>query len=238
MTAGPPIVALREASKTYGRGDARVEALRSATLSIHPGELVAIVGASGSGKSTILNLLGCLDVPTSGSCQLAGTETTPLTPESRARLRRANIGFVFQGYQLLERLDAWRNVELPLIYRGVPPSDREARVGQALALVGITDRARHLPGALSGGQQQRVAIARAIVSEPPLLIADEPTGALDAATGDSIIGLFRDLNQARNTTVLIVTHDEGIARRCRRMIRLLDGQIVSDAPTEAACDAG
>lgn len=238
MTVSPPIVALHMASKTYGRGDARVEALKSATVSIQPGEFAAIVGTSGSGKSTMLNLLGCLDVPCSGSCRIAGVETASLAVEQRSRLRRDTVGFVFQGYQLLERMDAWRNVELPLIYRGVPSSERGRRVERALDAVGLIDRARHRPGALSGGQQQRIAIARAIVSEPPLLIADEPTGAVDAVTGDGIIDVFRRLNRTQNTTIVLVTHDEKIARRCRRMIGLADGRIVSDMPTGASGDAG
>jgi putative ABC transport system ATP-binding protein len=238
MTTASPIVALRMASKTYGRGNARVEALKSATVSIQPGEFAAIVGASGSGKSTMLNLLGCLDVPCSGSCLLAGVETASLAVDQRSRLRRDTIGFVFQGYQLLERMDAWRNVELPLIYRGVPPPERGRRVERALDAVGLIDRARHRPGAMSGGQQQRIAIARAIVSEPPLLIADEPTGAVDAATGDDIIDVFHTLNRTQNTTVVLVTHDERIAHRCGRMIRLVDGRIVSDTPTDARRDAG
>jgi putative ABC transport system ATP-binding protein len=235
MNGGSPIVELVDVCKTYGRGDGRVEALKSVTLAIMPGEFVAIAGASGCGKSTILNLMGCLDVPSSGRCRLAGAETVSLSPDGRARLRRETVGFVFQGYQLLDRMSAWRNVELPLIYRGVSLSERYARVEEALELVGLAERAQHLPGALSGGQQQRVAIARALVCRPVILIADEPTGAVDAATGDGIIGLFRHLNETRGTTVVLVTHDEAIAQRCGRTVRLRDGRIADDRQRAAMC---
>ncbi len=236
MTTASPIVALRDASKVYGDVATRVEALKAVSLSITPGELVAVVGASGSGKSTILNLLGCLDVPSSGSCRVAGLETKRLSPEQRATVRRDTVGFVFQGYQLLEQLTAWQNIELPLIYRDVPPLERKRRVDEALDDVGLGDRASHLPGELSGGQQQRVAIARSMVARPALLIADEPTGALDAETSRSILALFGRLNAMHGTAVVIVSHDIKVARFFRRIVRISDGRLVADLPSEAVSD--
>jgi putative ABC transport system ATP-binding protein len=213
----------------YGRGEAEVHALRGIDLDIEAGEFVAVMGPSGSGKSTCMNIVGCLDVPTAGTYRFEGVSVGGLTRDQRAHLRRNFIGFVFQGFNLLGRMSATENVELPLVYRGLPRAERSARARRALDAVGLAGRESHTPAELSGGQQQRVAIARAIVSEPRLLLADEPTGNLDSRTSREILELLRDYNRERRTTVVIVTHDPEVARFAERCVRFFDGRIVDDA---------
>ena len=216
--------------KTYRLGDVLVEALKGVDLSISSGEFLAVMGPSGSGKSTLMNIIGCLDRPTSGKYRLDGEEVGDLSRDGRAILRRSRIGFVFQGFNLLPRLDASENVELPMIYDGTSASDRRERALSALSSVGLADRAHHLPSQLSGGQQQRVAIARAIVNTPALILADEPTGNLDSSTSEEIMGIFQRLNDERGITMVLVTHEPDIALFAKRVIRFLDGRMVEDRP--------
>ena len=211
----------------YRMGDVELQALRGVSLEVARGEMVAIMGASGSGKSTLLNVLGTLDRPTTGRYALDGVAVEGLDEEALSKLRNEKIGFVFQSFNLLPRYSAVENVELPLMYRGVRPSDRRKRALAALARVGLEDRVDHLPTELSGGQQQRVAIARAIVNEPVLLLADEPTGALDSNTSDQVMGLFARLHE-EGMTIVVVTHDADIARVAPRTLTFKDGTIVSD----------
>ena len=208
-------------------GGRPVHALRNVNLKIESGEYVSIMGASGSGKSTLLNLLGCLDRPTAGSYTFAGDETALMEEKELSRLRRHQIGFVFQFFHLVPRLTAAANVELPMVFAGVPPPERGQRVNQVLEVVGLTPRASHRPDQLSGGEQQRVAIARAVVMNPALLLADEPTGNLDSASGREIVSLIERMNE-KGLTLVVVTHDPGIGGRARRRIRLSDGLITSD----------
>ncbi len=231
MTA---LLSVRDLARVYEVGGEQVRALDGVSFEIRRGEYVAVVGQSGSGKSTLMNILGCLDTPTSGRYSIAGAEVSSLSDDALADLRNREIGFVFQTFQLLPRATAVANVELPLIYRGVPRRERRARAEAALAAVGLTPRAHHRPNELSGGQRQRVAIARALVGEPSLLLADEPTGNLDSSTGEEIIRLFGDLH-GRGHTIVLVTHEAKLAARCPRAIRLMDGRVVADGPgTEAA----
>ena len=224
--ATPPVVALERLGKVYAAGTpAEVVALHDATASIAAGEFVAIMGASGSGKSTLMNLVGCLDTASAGRCLIDGIDVATLDPEARARLRLEKIGFVFQGFNLLARMSALENVMLPLTYAGLPRARRVARASEVLAEVGLGDRMAHKPTELSGGQQQRVAIARAIVNRPPLLLADEPTGALDSRTGDEILALFARLRGAGHTLVLI-THDANIAAHAERVLHMADGVLL------------
>jgi putative ABC transport system ATP-binding protein len=216
--------------KTYRLGDVLVEALKGVELSISAGEFLAVMGPSGSGKSTLMNILGCLDRPTSGTYRLDGEEVGDLSRDGRAILRRSRLGFVFQGFNLLPRLSAMENVELPMIYDGTPASGRRERALSALSSVGLADRGHHLPSQLSGGQQQRVAIARAIVNTPAMILADEPTGNLDSVTSDEILGIFQRLNDERGITMVLVTHETDIALFAKRVIRFLDGRIVEDRP--------
>jgi putative ABC transport system ATP-binding protein len=216
--------------KTYRLGDVLVEALKGVDLSIPAGEFLAVMGPSGSGKSTLMNILGCLDRPTSGTYRLDGEEVGDLSRDGRAILRRSRLGFVFQGFNLLPRLSAMENVELPMIYDGTPASGRRERALSALSSVGLADRGHHLPSQLSGGQQQRVAIARAIVNTPAMILADEPTGNLDSVTSDEILGIFQRLNDERGITMVLVTHEPDIALFAKRVIRFLDGRIVEDRP--------
>jgi putative ABC transport system ATP-binding protein len=216
--------------KTYRLGDVLVEALKGVDLSIGSGEFLAVMGPSGSGKSTLMNILGCLDRPTSGSYRLDGKEVGALSRDGRAILRRSRLGFVFQGFNLLSRLSARENVELPMIYDGTPSANRHERSLSALSSVGLADRADHLPSQLSGGQQQRVAIARAIVNTPSLILADEPTGNLDSVTSEEIMGIFQRLNDERGITMVLVTHEPDIALFAKRVVRFLDGRIVEDRP--------
>jgi len=225
--AGRPLVELAAASKVYGTGAAAVRALDRVDLAVEAGEFVAITGASGSGKSTAMNILGCLDRPSSGSYRFAGRPLETAGREVLALVRRHFLGFVFQGFNLLPRTTALENVELPLVYRGIPGSERRARARAALARVGLADRVHHSVSELSGGQQQRVAIARALVAEPALLLADEPTGNLDSRTSHEIMGLLVELNRA-GLTIVMVTHEPDIAAYARREVRFKDGRIVAD----------
>ena len=225
---GTAAIELRGVTKTYRLGDTRVEALKGVDLSIASGEFLAVMGPSGSGKSTLMNILGCLDRPSAGSYRLDGEEVGTLARDGRAVIRRNRIGFVFQGFNLLPRLSAQENVELPMIYDNTPAAIRLEKTRAALASVGLAERAHHLPSQLSGGQQQRVAIARAIVNTPSLLLADEPTGNLDSATSDEIMGIFQRLNDERAITLVLVTHESDIALFARRVIRFRDGLLVED----------
>ena len=232
------MIELRGVSREYAIGSERLRALRDVTLTIGQGEYVAIMGPSGSGKSTLLNLLGCLDRPSAGSYVLNGRDVGALDDRELSALRAHTIGFVFQSFHLVPRLTAAGNVELPLVFAGVPRAERAARVEQALAAVGLTARARHRPDQLSGGERQRVALARAVVMGPSLLLADEPTGNLDRASGRDIVALLEAMN-ARGLTLLVVTHDPDLGNRARRLIRLVDGAVASDTtavgvPREAA----
>ena len=223
-------------SRHFPSGEEVVRALSDVTVRIQPGEFVAAMGPSGSGKSTFLNLVGCLDRPTEGRYRLMGEEVETLSQDRLAELRSRRIGFVFQSFNLLQRADAMANVELPLVYRGLRRRARRERAAMALAAVGLADRMRHRPSQLSGGQQQRVAIARAIVGSPDLLLADEPTGALDTRTGLSVVSLFQALNRG-GVGVLMVTHDAEVARFAGRVLRFRDGRLVADTrqdPADAA----
>lgn len=228
------LIELRDVRKVYDLGEVKVEALRGATLAIETGEYVALIGPSGSGKSTLMNTLGCLDRPTSGSYRLAGEEIATMSRDERARIRNQRIGFVFQNFNLLARTSALENVELPLLYsRGVSARQRHQRAHELLNRVGLGDRLDHQPSQLSGGQQQRVAIARALANQPSILLADEPTGNLDTRTSKEIIQLFRLLNVEERITVILVTHDQEVARNAKRIIALRDGRIVADTSSVA-----
>ena len=218
------MIDIKDLCKVYLVGDERVRALDHATLHIYPQEFVSIIGPSGSGKSTLMNIIGCLDVADAGSYKLDDLPIEAYTENELARIRNQKIGFVFQQFNLIPKLTAWENVELPLIYQKVPRSERQTRVKAALERVGLANRATHLPTELSGGQQQRVAIARAIVTKPKLILADEPTGALDSKTSQEIIDIFHELHEQGNTIVLI-THDKDVAKQAGRSIHILDGQI-------------
>ena len=221
------IIEVHDLHRTYQVGQQQVHAVQGIDLSVGTGEYVAIMGSSGSGKSTLMNMLGCLDTPTSGSYQLNGTEVSSFTDDELAAIRNREIGFVFQTFNLLARSSAAQNVELPLVYAGLKGAERRQKVAEAMAAVGLTDRANHKPNELSGGQCQRVAIARALVNNPSLILADEPTGNLDSVTSEEIMVILDGLNQ-QGHTVLIVTHEADIAAHCRRVIQLHDGKIVSD----------
>ena len=226
------LIDIKDLYKIYNEGqESEVRALDGVSLQIDRGEFVAIVGASGSGKSTMMNVLGCLDVPTRGEYVLNGTDVTSLKDKELARIRNREIGFIFQGYNLLQDLDALDNVILPLIYRGTSIFEREELAMTALARVGMDDRAHHRPNQMSGGQQQRVAIARAIATHPPIIMADEPTGALDSKTGRHVLSILQQLYR-EGTTILLITHDDGIAATAPRVVRLSDGKIISDKHQE------
>ncbi len=224
----PPLICLRGITKVYGEGNTAFQALKGVDLDIAQGDFVAIMGPSGSGKSTAMNMLGCLDEPTGGQYLFRGVHVESLSRDERARLRRRYFGFVFQGFHLLARTSALENVELPLIYRGEPAARRHAAARTALEQVGLKGWEHHTPGELSGGQQQRVAIARAIVTEPQVLLADEPTGNLDTQRSHEIMELLWRLNVDRGITVLMVTHEADMAAYARRMVRFVDGQVASD----------
>ena len=226
--SGPPLIELREVTKVYGEGQAAFQALRGVDVRIEQGDFVAVMGPSGSGKSTAMNILGCLDSPTSGAYRFRGAHVEWLSRNQRALLRRHFLGFVFQGFNLLARTSALENVELPLLYRGEARAARHAKARAALAAVGLLPWEKHTPAELSGGQQQRVAIARAIVTDPTVLLADEPTGNLDSQRSHEIMDLLVALNRDRGITVLMVTHEPDMARYAKRIVRFLDGRVDTD----------
>jgi putative ABC transport system ATP-binding protein len=223
-----PLIEFDSVSRTYGQGQAEIQALADVDMRVHPGEFVAIMGSSGSGKSTCMNIIGCLDSPTTGDYRFQGVSTGQLSRDQRALLRRNYLGFVFQGFNLLDRTTAMENVELPLIYRGMPREQRHAMALEALGKVGLGDRAKHTPAELSGGQQQRVAIARAIVTDPAVLLADEPTGNLDTQRSHEFMELLTGLNREQGLTVVMVTHEADMAEYAQRVVHFLDGRIESD----------
>ena len=225
-----PVMQLDDVAKVYALGDVEVHALRGVSLTIDEGELVAIIGPSGSGKSTLMHILGCLDVPTSGRYRIGGHDVSSFDENLLADVRNLFLGFVFQQFNLLAYLPAWRNVELPLVYGGVAPAERRARAVAALERVGLADRADHRPGEMSGGQQQRVAIARALVSEPAVILADEPTGNLDSSSTADVLALLQDLN-AEGRTIVLITHERDIADQATRIVELRDGLLVTE-PSE------
>ena len=227
------LIQLEQIYKIYNEGkENEVRALNGVTLSIGRGEFVSIIGASGSGKSTMMNVLGCLDLPTRGSYHLNGKLASRMNDDELSHIRNVEIGFIFQGYNLIPALDALENVELPLIYQGVGAEKRAKIAREALERVGLGDRVHNYPSQMSGGQQQRVAIARAISTGAPILMADEPTGALDSKTGEQVLGILRQLHKEQGTTVLLITHDNKVAAAAERVIRIADGQIVVDCPRE------
>ena len=221
----PVVVRLDNVVKTYSMGESEVHALRGISFEIEQGEFLSIMGPSGSGKSTCMNMIGCLDRPTSGSVEINGKETAKMTEKELAVLRNQTVGFVFQQYHLIPSMNVLENVMLPLKYQKVEKSERVERAKKALEAVGLGDRLKHRPHELSGGQKQRVAIARAMITEPKILLADEPTGALDSSTGKQVMELFKTINREKGTTVIIVTHDPGIGASTQRCIKILDGQV-------------
>ena len=226
------LIELRDVYKIYQMGDEAVHALDGISLTVDPGEFVAIVGSSGSGKSTAMNIIGCLDVPTSGTYHLGGRDVSAMNDDQQAEIRNKMLGFIFQQYNLIPKLTVQENVELPLLYAGVGAQERRVRAAEALERVGLAEKHRNLPSQLSGGQQQRVSIARALAGHPSLILADEPTGALDSRTGREVLGFLQKLNREGDTVVLI-THDNSIAVRARRIVRLQDGRIIYDGDASA-----
>jgi putative ABC transport system ATP-binding protein len=229
----PAVIELADVTKVFRSGEVSVDALRGVSFAVHEREFVAIMGPSGSGKTTLLGILGCLDRPTEGSYKLVGQEMSTLDETRRAHVRGERIGFVFQAYNLIPRTTAYKNVELPLVYAGVAGGERRGRVQQALASVGLAERADHLPNQLSGGEQQRVGIARALVVEPSVILADEPTGNLDSASAAEVLAILGRLNE-EGATIVMVTHSSEVAEHASRIIRFADGLVVADEPTERA----
>lgn len=227
-----PIISLENVWKIYSMGDSEVQALQGVSFDIHKGEFVSIMGPSGSGKSTCMNMIGCLDSPSKGDVIIGGEKTSDLSEKQLAFLRNRTVGFVFQQYNLLSTMTVLENVMLPLRYQGLEMSARKKRAKEVLEQVGLSDRINHRPNELSGGQKQRVAIARALAGNPDIILADEPTGALDSKTGKAVMDLFRDIN-TNGTTIIIITHDEGIGHSANRCIHILDGQIHSDTETKS-----
>lgn len=221
------MIDLKDIYKIYSDGDSEIRALDGVSLHVTKGEFVAIVGSSGSGKSTCMNIIGCLDVPTSGVYTLNGTDVSTMGENELAYVRNRELGFIFQQYNLIPKLNLLENVELPLIYRGLTPEERRKRALSSLERVGLADRYKKFPSQLSGGQQQRVSIARALAGDPPVILADEPTGALDSKTGHDVLEFLKKLNK-EGTTIVLITHDNGIAEQIRRVVRIHDGKIVSD----------
>jgi len=229
VRVGMALIELKDIRRVYDLGEVQVHALRSVTRNVELGEYIALIGASGSGKSTLMNTLGCLDRPTHGSYLLGGEEVVTMNRDQRAKIRNRQLGFVFQSYNLLNRTSALENVELPLMYgKKIPVRERRERAMEMLGKVGLADRYHHHPSQLSGGQQQRVAIARALVNRPSILMGDEPTGNLDSKTSREVIELFRELNEEQKITVILVTHDQNVARNAKRVIVLRDGEVVED----------
>jgi putative ABC transport system ATP-binding protein len=227
------IILMEDIRKVYDTGKVKVEALKGVSFSVTKGEFVAIVGPSGSGKSTLMNLIGCLDTPTSGAYRLGGEAVAGLSRDQLADVRNRRVGFVFQSFNLLPQISSQENIEMPMLFGGVPPKERRARAAELLAKVGLGDRLDHKPTELSGGQMQRVAVARALAMTPDLLLADEPTGNLDSTSGGDIMGLFTDLWTAGGT-LIVITHDMSLARRAGRVIEVHDGRILKDSASEAA----
>ncbi|MFJ9388053.1 ABC transporter ATP-binding protein [Nocardioides sp. NPDC101246] len=232
MSPSAPVVSVDGVRKTYRSGSIEFEALRGVDMEIEAGEYVAVIGPSGSGKSTLMNILGCLDVPTEGSYHLGGEDVSTMSEASLAHVRNRRIGFVFQQFNLLPSLPAWRNVELPLMYAGVPRSQRRERAARALERVGLGDRLENRPGELSGGQQQRVAVARALVTEPDIILADEPTGNLDSGSTEAVLALLDELH-ASGRTIVLITHEHEVAARAGRRLTIRDGLITADEPVPA-----
>lgn len=228
------LIEVKNAIKTYQTGEDSFNALNNVSLSIDKGEFVAIMGASGSGKSTFMNMLGCLDKPNSGSYHLDGIDVLSLDTNELSEIRNIKMGFVFQGFNLISRTTAVENVELPMIYKGIPENERRERAMNALKIVGLEGRANHMPNQMSGGQQQRVAIARAIINDPPLILADEPTGNLDTKTSIEVMEFFVNLNKNTGKTIVLVTHEPDIAEYCGRVVKFKDGNIISDEVKKAA----
>ena len=231
-----PLIELQNISKIYGMGDVKLHALRQISLTIEPGEYLAVIGTSGSGKSTLMNIVGLLDHPTEGSYQFRGKDVAELPRRRYAQMRNREIGFVFQNFNLLPRINARRQIELPLMYSGISTLRGRQKALEMLEQVGLGDRAKHLPEELSGGQKQRVAIARALINQPSLLLADEPTGALDTKTGDEILQLFEQMQREFAVTIIMVTHDMSVAERTDRIITMRDGEIVEDTKNGATVD--
>ena len=232
MTEQQPLIKLEHIYKTYRMGDTDINALDDISLEIFPGEFVAIVGQSGSGKSTCMNIIGCLDVPTSGSYFLQGVDVSTMRDDEQAGIRNIMLGFIFQQYNLIPKLNLLENVELPLLYAGVSAAERRERALHNLEKVGLAEKAQNLPKQLSGGQQQRVSIARALAGNPKVILADEPTGALDSRTGREVLGFLQKLH-AEGATIVLITHDNSIARQAERIIRLADGRIIYDGAADA-----